>query len=98
MERFKYTQNIFSCDQVRLNDVAKSVGTPFYAYSVDAFVDRYKELHKAFASLNPLICFSVKSNSNLTVMKHLTDAGAGLDIVSGGELYRAKKSVSILKK
>lgn len=91
MEHFKYSQNTFSCDQTSLSEVAEKFGTPFYAYSIDAFVDRYKELYKAFRSLKPLICFSVKSNSNLSVMKSLVDAGAGLDIVSGGELFRAKK-------
>ena len=71
--------------------VAAAVGTPFYLYSVNTFLDHYYKLAKAFKSVPTTICFSTKANSNLTILKALVNAGAGLDIVSGGELVRAKK-------
>jgi diaminopimelate decarboxylase len=67
------------------------VGTPFYLYSIQTFLDHFLKLKKAFASVETLICFSMKANSNLTVLKTLVNHGAGLDIVSGGELFRAKE-------
>jgi len=91
MSNFKYKRNQLYCEAVPLKQIAESAGTPVYIYSYQSLVGRYKELKQAFASAHPLICFSVKANSNLTICKVLSEQGAGLDIVSGGELYRAKK-------
>ena len=71
--------------------MADKFGTPLYIYSQRSFIDRFREIKRAFSKLNPLICYSVKANSNLSILKTLVKEGAGLDIVSGGELFRAKK-------
>ncbi|MBU0683056.1 MAG: diaminopimelate decarboxylase, partial [Candidatus Omnitrophica bacterium] len=65
--------------------------TPFYLYSYGTIMDHFNKIKNAFNEIDPLICFSMKSNSNLNVCKALVNAGAGLDIVSGGELYKALK-------
>ncbi|MBD3295840.1 MAG: diaminopimelate decarboxylase, partial [Candidatus Omnitrophica bacterium] len=64
----------------------------FYLYSYKTIMDHYNKIRQAFSEVDPLICFSVKSNSNLNICKALVRAGSGLDIVSGGELFRALKS------
>ena len=91
MHRFHYKGQELYCENVAVKKVAASVGTPFYLYSIQTFVDHFVKLQQAFKPANTTICFSMKANSNLTVLKALVNHGAGLDIVSGGELYRAKK-------
>lgn len=89
MHEFKYKNNTLYCESVKVSTVAEQVGTPFYLYSHQTLVDHFHKLRKAFSSIRPLICFSMKANSNLAVCKALIREGAGLDIVSGGELYKA---------
>lgn len=89
MHEFKYINNQLYCEQVRVEDLARKFGTPLYVYSYNTLIDHFHKLKVAFHPLNPLICFSVKSNSNLAILDALVDKGAGLDIVSGGELFRA---------
>ena len=91
MHRFQYKGRELYCEETPISKIAESVGTPFYLYSIGTFLDHYTKLKKAFEPANPLICFSMKANSNLTVLKALVKNGSGLDIVSGGELFRAKK-------
>jgi diaminopimelate decarboxylase len=91
MHRFSYKHSELCAESVAVSRVAASVGTPFYLYSVNTFLDHYKKLADAFKSVPTTICFSMKANSNLTILKALVNHGAGLDIVSGGELARAKK-------
>lgn len=91
MHEFKYRGNELYCEDVRIDKIASSVGTPFYLYSYKTLIDHYRKLADAFKGLNPLICFSMKANSNLAVLRVLVKAGAGLDVVSGGELYKALK-------
>lgn len=91
MHEFKYIGNELHCETVKISDIAKKVDTPFYLYSYKTLLDHYYKLKKAFSSINPLICFSMKANSNLAVLRSLIKEGAGLDIVSGGELYKALK-------
>lgn len=90
MHEFKYKDNELYCEDVKVSDIAKKIQTPFYLYSYKTLIDHYRKLKDAFDSMKPLVCFSVKSNSNLAVLRALVKNGAGLDIVSGGELYRAK--------
>jgi len=92
MHRFKYRRNELYCEETPVSKIAEAVGTPFYLYSLGTFLDHFLKLKQAFKPVDPLICFSVKSNSNLTILKTLVDEGAGLDVVSGGELFRAKKA------
>lgn len=91
MHEFKYKGNILHCENVKVSTIAKRVGTPFYLYSRQTLVDHFRKLKEAFREVDPLICFSMKSNSNLAVCKTLLNEGAGFDIVSGGELYKAMK-------
>lgn len=90
MHEFTFKDNELYCEDVRVAEIAKKVPTPFYLYSYKTFIDHYKKLETAFRPVKPLICFSVKSNSNIAVLRALVKNGAGLDIVSGGELYRAR--------
>ncbi len=89
MHDFKYKHNELYCESVSVKRLAKKYGTPLYVYSRKTFLDHYRKLNVAFRSVKPIICYSVKANSNLTILKALVGKGAGLDIVSGGELYRA---------
>lgn len=91
MHEFKYIRNNLYCEKVKVEDLAREYGTPLYIYSYHTLIDHFLKLKKAFASIDPLICYSVKANSNLAILKALVDRGAGLDIVSGGELFRALK-------
>ncbi|MBM3254148.1 MAG: diaminopimelate decarboxylase [Candidatus Omnitrophica bacterium] len=91
MHEFKYKRNYLYCENVKVSDLAKRFGTPLYVYSYKTLIDHYLKLKTAFQEIKPLICYSVKANSNLAILKALVDKGAGLDIVSGGELFRAIK-------
>lgn len=92
MSEFTYKKNELFCEGVRVADIVKTVGTPAYIYSHAAFTGRLKELQQSFKSVNPLICYSMKANSNVAVLRALVKQGSGLDIVSGGELERAKRA------
>ncbi len=89
MHEFKYKGNNLYCEKVKVEELAKKFGTPLYIYSYHTLIDHFIKLKTAFQRINPLICYSVKANSNLAILKALVDKGAGLDIVSGGELFRA---------
>lgn len=89
MHKFKYIKNRLYAEKIKVENLAKKFGTPLYIYSYHTLIDHYLKLKTAFSSVNALICYSVKANSNLAILKALVDKGAGLDIVSGGELFRA---------
>jgi len=91
MHEFRYINNQLCCEKLRVGDLARKFATPLYVYSYHTLLDHYAKLSDAFRELEPLICYSVKANSNLAILKTLVDKGAGLDIVSGGELFRAIK-------
>ncbi len=88
MHSFRYRDGHLYCEDVDLARVAKEVGTPTYIYSAETILDHYARLDAALAPWDHLICYAVKANSNRAILKLLADAGAGFDIVSGGELYR----------
>lgn len=92
MHEFKYRNSNLFCENVRVRDLAEKFGTPLYVYSYQTLTGHFLKLKAAFSSIRPLICYSVKANSNLAILKALVKQGAGLDIVSGGELFRAKKA------
>jgi len=92
MHEFKYKSNHLYCEDIRVEDLAERFGTPLYVYSYKTLIDHFLKLKTAFRQIKPLICYSVKANSNLAILKALVREGAGLDIVSGGELFRALKS------
>ena len=64
MHDFKYRQNELYCESVRIGEIARKYGTPLYVYSKKTFLDHYMKLRDAFKSINPLICYSIKANSN----------------------------------
>jgi diaminopimelate decarboxylase len=86
---FPYRDGELHAEGVRLADIAAAVGTPFYVYSAAALAARYRRFAAAFAPAAPLICFAVKANSNLAVLRLFATLGAGADVVSEGELRRA---------
>ena len=88
MHFFRYRDGHLYCEDVDLARVAEELGTPTYVYSAETILDHYARLDSALQSLDHLICYAVKSNSNRAILKLLADVGAGFDIVSAGELYR----------
>lgn len=92
MDRFGYINGQLYCEKVDVSQLAQKIGTPFYLYSKTTLQTHYQRFSDAFASLNPLICYSIKNCSNLHILKILVDMGAGIDVVSGGELFRALKA------
>ncbi len=87
---FGFRDGKLYCEGVSAERLVHEYGTPLYVYSRRALVDRYDEFDRAFAPLDRLIAFSVKANGNLSILRLLTAHGAGADIVSAGELYRAR--------
>lgn len=86
---FDYKKGQLTSEGVSIESIADHVGTPCYVYSADAILTPLKALQKGLAGMDHLICFAVKANSNVAILKLLADAGAGMDLVSGGELFRA---------
>jgi len=89
MHHFDYKDGVMHAENVNLQTLAEDIGTPFYCYSSATLVRHYQVLNKAFEGTNHTICYAIKANSNQAVLKTLTDLGAGLDVVSEGELRRA---------
>ncbi|HEY6070041.1 MAG TPA: diaminopimelate decarboxylase [Chthoniobacterales bacterium] len=92
MHSFQYRDGRLYCEDVDLAQAAEKFGTPLYIYSASTVLDHYARMDAALAPLDHLICYAVKANSNGAILKLLADAGAGFDIVSGGELFRAIKA------
>ena len=88
MHHFTYKDQQLYCEDVPIAKIADDVGTPFYLYSYATLKRHYLAFKTAFEGVNTLICYSAKANSNLAVLKLFAGLGCGLDIVSGGELYR----------
>jgi diaminopimelate decarboxylase len=88
MNGFQYRKGELHCEGVALRRLAEEFGTPLYVYSQGHVVGQYESLDRALARLDHLICCSVKANGSLALTRALAQAGAGFDIVSGGELYR----------
>lgn len=86
---FNYKNDKLFCENTDVELIALKQGTPLYIYSYQALIDQFKELDDAFASVDRLICFSVKANSNAAILKSFFSQGSGADVVSGGELRRA---------
>ena len=88
MHDFKFKKGELHCEAVKVATIAKSVGTPFYLYSHNTLVDHFTKIQNAFAPVGPTICYAMKANDNLAVLKTLVDLGAGFDIVSIGEFKK----------
>ena len=89
MHDFHYLQGELYCEEVPIKQIADQVNTPFYLYSNHTLENHFKVFDSAFNEIDHLTCFSVKANSNLAVLKIFANLGGGVDIVSGGELFRA---------
>ncbi len=92
MDPFQYRAGELHCEGVPLRQVADSVGTPTYVYSKTAILESYRAYDSAFAPVPHLICYAMKANGNLAVLAALAREGAGADVVSGGELFRALRA------
>ena len=91
MHAFHYRDGHLFCEEFDVAGAVERFGTPLYLYSAGTILDHYGRLNEALAGLDHLICYAVKANSNRAILRLLRDAGAGFDIVSGGELFRALK-------
>lgn len=89
MHHFLYKGNELCCEGVPLSKIAEAVGTPCYVYSLATLTRHFKVFDEAFGGLPHLVCYAMKANSNLAILRALIKLGAGVDIVSGGELFRA---------
>ncbi len=92
MNHFQYHNDILHCENVSIPEIADTVGTPFYLYSHATLTRHFHAFDSAFDGVDRLVCYSAKANTSLGVLKILCDEGAGLDIVSGGELYKGLKA------
>jgi diaminopimelate decarboxylase len=89
MDHFTYKNGELYCEDVPAERIAREVGTACYVYSKATFLHHYRQIAAAFAEVSPTICYSIKSCGNINILKLLVAEGAGMDVTSGGELYRA---------
>src|SRR5579871_3712642 len=89
MDHFHYRNRILHCEEIPVGRLADWYGTPLFVYSKATLLHHLGQVQKAFAAVDPLICFSIKTNGNLHICRLLCEAGSGFDVTSGGELYRA---------
>lgn len=90
MDDFHYDGHELHCERVAMARIAAEAGTPTYVYSTATLSAHYRRMAEAFSPLDPLVCFAVKACPNVHVLRVLGDLGAGMDVVSGGELHRAR--------
>lgn len=91
IKMFSYRRGALACESTSLESVAGRTGTPVYVYSRAAFTANFRELHRALKGIPHRICYAVKANSNLAVLRAFAQLGSSFDIVSGGELFRLQK-------
>lgn len=97
-EAFEYKHGQLFCEQVAVADLAERFGTPLYVYSSAALLGQLRAIQEAFSEVDPLVCYSVKANSNLSVLRLMAEHGSGFDVVSGGELFRVEAAGGDAKK
>lgn len=90
MDRFEYLDGRLRCEDVPLGEIAARFGTPCYVYSQGTLQTHYDRIREAFAPVDPLICYSIKCCPNTHILRLLAERGSGFDVVSGGELHRAR--------
>ncbi|MBW7907147.1 MAG: diaminopimelate decarboxylase [Phycisphaerae bacterium] len=90
MDRFEYRDGRLWCEETPAATLAERFGTPLYVYSQDTLLTHYDRVQAAFAELDPLICYSIKCCQNIHLLRLLAQRGSGFDVVSGGELHRAR--------
>lgn len=89
MHHFAYRDGVLHAEDVSLKALAEEIGTPFYCYSTATLERHYKVMHDAFTGTDHMICYAMKANSNQAVLRTMAELGAGMDVVSEGELRRA---------
>ena len=89
MNYFNYQDDNLFCEEVPVQKIARAVGTPFYLYSHRTLLHHFRVFDAAFAEVPHIVCFAVKANSNTSILRIFVNEGGGMDLVSGGELYRA---------
>jgi diaminopimelate decarboxylase len=92
MDHFHYRDRILHCEEIPVPVLAQTYGTPLYVYSTSTLLHHLHQIQRAFAAVQPLICYSVKTNGNLSICRLMAEHGSGFDVTSGGELYRALKA------
>ncbi len=92
MHHFHYVGNELYCEDLPLEKIAEEVGTPCYVYSHATLTHHFRVFDESFKGIDHLTCFAVKANSNIAILRLMGSMGGGADIVSGGELYRARKA------
>lgn len=92
MDSVEYRSGVLHCEDVSLLQIAKKVKTPCYVYSASVLTQNFQAFDNAMHNMPHLVCFAVKANGNLAVLRHLAKLGAGADVVSGGELFKAMKA------
>ena len=92
MSYFTYSNNSLQAEDIEIQRIVETKTTPFYCYSKKAIINNYNNFKNSFSEINAKICFSLKSNSNLSILNILSDLGTGADVVSGGELKKALKA------
>jgi diaminopimelate decarboxylase len=92
MHHFEERDGEMYCEDVPVRRVAEQVGTPFYLYSHATLTRHYRVYDEAFAGIDHLLCYAMKANDNLAILRPFANLGAGFDIVSGGELYRVLRA------
>ncbi len=92
MHDFQYRGDDLHCGEVPIREIAENVGTPFYLYSLNTLESHFQAFHGAFSKIDHLICFSAKANSNIAILRVFIRMGGGVDVVSGGELFRSMKA------
>ena len=92
MHYFEYRGGELCCEEVPLEKIAAEVGTPVYIYSEQTLRRHVRVFDEAFESVQHLICYAVKANSNINILRRFADWGTGFEIVSGGELFRVLRA------
>ncbi len=92
MHDFQYRGESLFCEDFPIETIAKAVGTPFYLYSLNTLENHFQAFDGAFSKVDHLVCFSAKANSNIAILRVFIRRGGGVDVVSGGELFRAMKA------
>jgi diaminopimelate decarboxylase len=92
MDHFHYRGGVLHCEDVPVPDVAAAHGTPVFVYSSATLLHHLKEIQTAFAPANPILCYSIKANGNIHLARLMGEHGAGFDVTSGGEFFRALKA------
>jgi len=92
MSQFQYQNNRLFCEEIEIKNLAQQYSTPLYVYSKNSIIENFKATDEAFSSVGHTICYAMKANSNIKILKLMASLGSGGDVVSGGELFLAQKA------